>query len=316
MGAIEEFAGALDEGDYEKALAAYRATEHASTPMGKATEAFLLALLGNHAAAARQMATVGDAPLIEIIVKGERDRAARWTDVKSASSLSASEPLPYLGVYAGTAVALLQNDEALIDGAIAADKAKIPAVAGTMTMRDGTVKEFRSIVDSDDGIGAMLETYGPSGLLYIPFAALTSVTFKRPRNFIDQIVAQADVVLSDGTETTVVVPLLYALSTTNGDATIRAGRMTTWEYVGSARRGLGMRDFVLDGGKMVGMANVASIELRGAAVGARPAPAGPARGAAPLPTAQTVSPSTSSKNLIVIALVLLAIVVLLFVVMS
>jgi len=316
MGAIEEFAGALDEGDYEKALAAYRETEHASTPMGKATEAFLLALLGDHVAAARQMATVGDAPLIEIIVKGERDRAARWTDVKAASSLSASEPLPYLGVYAGTAVALLQNDEALIDGAIAADKAKIPAVAGTMTMRDGTVKEFRSIVDSDDGIGAMLETYGPNGLLYFPFAALTSVTFKRPRNFIDQIVAQADVVLSDGTDTTVVVPLLYALSTTNGDATIRAGRMTTWEYVGSARRGLGMRDFVLDGGKMVGMANVASIELRGTAVGARPAPAGAARAAAPLPTAQTVSPSTSSKNLIVIGLVLLAIVVLLFVVMS
>jgi protein involved in temperature-dependent protein secretion len=259
---------------------------------------------------------VTNANLIEIIVKGERERAERWTDVKAASSIAASEPLPYLGVYVGTAVALLQNDKALIEGAIARDKAEIPSVAGTLTFRDGRTSEFKSIVDSDDGIGAMLETYGPDGLLYIPFAALKSVRFLPPRTFIDHLVAKAEVVLADGTETMVLVPLLYALSTTTNDASIRAGRMTTWNYVGSARRGLGMRDFVLNGGKMIGMANVAAIEISGASAPARPAAPAAARPVAPLPTAQTVSPATSSKNLLVIGMILLVIVVLLFVVMS
>ena len=61
------------------------------------------------------------------------------------------------------------------------------------------------------------------------------------------------------------VPLLYALSTTASDSTIRAGRMTTWRYVGGARRALGQRDFVLDGGSMVGMQHVAAIEFDGTA---------------------------------------------------
>lgn len=57
------------------------------------------------------------------------------------------------------------------------------------------------------------------------------------------------------------VPLLHALSTTAERASIRAGRMTTWRYMGNARRALGQRDFVLDGGTMVGMQGIATIEF-------------------------------------------------------
>lgn len=312
MGSIEDFSAALDEGDYKTALAAYRQTEHARTPVGKATEAFLRALNGEIQEAIRLLREeAGDAPLIEVIVKGERDRTARWKDVSAASSLSASDPLPFVGIYAGVAVALLQNDKELIDGQIAADKATIPPTAGTLTYHDGRKRAFRSIVDSDDAIGAMLETYGPNGLLYMPFASLKSITFLPPKNFVDQIVPQAEVVMADGTRTTVVVPLLYALSSTDGDATIRAGRLTTWKYVGSARRGLGQRDFVLDGGVMIGMQNVASIELTGAPGKADVTPPPRKR---PLPRA-TVEPPASSRNLLTIGLVLLAIVIVLFLVM-
>jgi protein involved in temperature-dependent protein secretion len=188
----------------------------------------------------------------------------------------------------------------------------IPSVSGKLTFRDGRVREFKSIVDSDNGIGAMLETYGPSGLMYLPFAALRSLTFLPPRNFIDRLVPRAEAVLGDGTSTTVLVPLLYALSTTDGDASIRAGRMTTWRYVGPARRGLGQRDFVLDGGVTIGMQNVAAIELTGASAGARPSPAARPGARAPLPRA-TAEPSAgeSKSNLLVIGLVLVAIVVIL-----
>lgn len=319
MGATEEFAEALDEGDYKKALSVYRTLEHARTPVGKATEAFLHALTGDMMGAIRTLRESGaDAPAIEAIVKGERDRTARWTQVEAASSLSASEPLPFVGVYAGTAVALLQGDKALIDGAIAADKAKIPAVSGTLTFRDGRKRAFTSIVDSDDGIGAMLETYGANGLLYMPFASLRSITFVPPRNFIDQLVPRADVVLADGTSTQALVPMLYAQSSISRDATIAAGRMTTWSYVGSARRGLGQRDFVLDGGMMIGMQNVASIELDGAGAAASATmPTSTERTAAraPLPVA-TAQVAKSNRNLLMLGLVLAAIVVIVFLVVS
>jgi hypothetical protein len=313
MGATEQFAEALDEGDYKQALAVYRTTDHARTPVGKATEAFLYTLTGDLMGATRTLRESGaDAAAIEAIVKGERDRTARWTDVAAASSLNASDPLPYVGVYAGIAVALLQKDKALIDGQIAADKAKIPPVGGTLTFRDGRKRAFKSIVDSDDGIGAMLETYGPNGLLYMPFAALRSVTFLPPRNFIDQLVLRADVVMVDGTSTQVLVPMLYALSTTTGDSTIRAGRMTTWSYVGSARRGLGQRDFVLDGGMMIGLQNIGSIELNAAAM---PVTTERTAARAPLPTA-TAMVAKSNRNLMVLALVLAAIVVIVLLAVS
>jgi hypothetical protein len=317
MGATEQFAESLDEGNYRQALAVYRTLDHARTPVGKATEAFLHALTGDLMGAIRTLRESGaDAPAIEAIVKGERDRTARWTKVEAASSLSASEPLPFVGVYAGIAVALLQNDKALIDGPIAADKAKIPAVAGTLTFRDGRTRAFKSIVDSDDGIGAMLETYSPDGLLYMPFAALRSIKFLPPKNFIDQLVPRADVVLADGTSTQALVPMLYAQSTTSGDSTIAAGRMTTWKYVGSARRGLGQRDFVLDGGMMIGMQNVASIELTGAASAAA-MPVTTERTAArrPLPTA-TAQVAKSNRNLMMLGLVFAAIVVIVLLAVS
>lgn len=262
MDAMQSFAEALGQGSYGDALTVFRTTEHARSAVGPATEALLMALAGDHAGAARQIAGCQDAGLIEAIVRGERERAARWTDVQAAGELAAIAPLPYLGVYAGMAVALLQGDAQLIAEQIVPDARAIPAVAGRLVHRDGTTVEFGSIADSDDAIGVMLETYGPQGLLYFPFAVIRRLQFQPPRNFIDHLMPRATVELTDGQSTTVLVPLLYALSTTAADAAVRAGRMTTWRHVGGARRGLGQRDFVLDGGRMVGMQHVAALELR------------------------------------------------------
>jgi hypothetical protein len=274
MGETDDFARALDDGDYKRALVAYRATEHAQSEIGKPTEAFLMALAGDHGAAARAMAGVANANVIESFVRGERERAGRWTDVKK----------------------------------MAAEKANLPPAGGKLVFRDGTSREFSTITDSDDGIGATLETYGADGLLYIPFASLRSVRFHPPRTFLDSFIARADLVLADGTETMVIVPMLYAESTTAGRATIRTGRETTWDYDGPVRRGLGQRDFVLDGGRMIGLQNVAAIELRGVK-------ASPVLPRARIEAGGGAAP-VSQKDLLMLLLVLAVIVAVLFVVLS
>lgn len=261
MDAMQTFADALNAGDYQRARDAYRTLDHARTPVGTATDAMLMALTGDHAGAAAQIATCPAAQLIATIIQGERERALRWTDLRAAGELTALMQLPYLGVYTRMAMAMLQREATLIDQQIAPDVKKVPAVAGRLVYRDGKAVPFRSVVDADDAIGAMLETYGPNGLLYIPFAGLRRLTFQPARNFIDQLMPQANVELFDGGTATVVVPLLYALSTTAREPAIRAGRMTTFRYVGSARRAIGQRDFMFDGGQMVGMQNIAAIEF-------------------------------------------------------
>jgi protein involved in temperature-dependent protein secretion len=57
------------------------------------------------------------------------------------------------------------------------------------------------------------------------------------------------------------MPLLYACSTTAASDMVRVGRETTFDYVGKACRGLGQRDFKIDGGTMMGMQNIAAIDF-------------------------------------------------------
>ncbi|MCE9572534.1 MAG: hypothetical protein K8W52_05210 [Deltaproteobacteria bacterium] len=220
-------------------------------------------LTGDHAGAAAQIAACRDAELVEIIIRGERERAARWTDERVASRLPTAVEMPDLAVYARMATALLHGDARAIHARLAADARGVRSGGGRLVYRSGNVQPFRSIIDTDDAIGAMLEGYDTSGLTYVPFAALRRVTFLPPRNFIEELVRRADVELRDGRKATIVVPLLYALSTTARDAALRAGRLTTFRYVGSARRAIGQRDFLLDDSCMVGMQHIAAIEFGG-----------------------------------------------------
>lgn len=225
MTPTEEFAQGIDQGDYRKALAAYRKAPDPQKWLARATEAFLLAMAGDHDAAARTMAGVVEAEVIEMIVRGERERAALWSRARPHAATPG------------------------------------PAIAGNLVYRNGETRAFTSIADSDDGIGPRLETYGPDGLRYIPFATMRGMGFVPPRNFIDCLVTRAQVDLLDGKQLFVLVPLLYAESSTSNDASIRAGRTTFWSYAGKARHALGQRDFVLDGGAMVGMESVGAFEL-------------------------------------------------------
>lgn len=308
--AVAALVEALERGDYPAALAAYRDTDNARTTVGRPTEAMLLALAGDHTAAARAIAGC-DAGLIELFVRGERERAARWTDRRAARVLRTPVPAEAYAPYAALALGFVAGDAKTIEREALPAVRAIPPVGGTLRLVSGDTVRFISLVDSDDAIGAMLECYEPDGLTYVPMAALRRVQFLPGRNFLDRFMPRAELEFCDGTQATMVVPLLYAGSTLAKDEAIRTGAMTTWSYVGGARRALGQRDVVVNGGKMIGLERVAAIEFDAVATAAgRAAPAPPR---APLPTARVpdlrpriLSPrTTASLGIAAIVLLLL-----------
>lgn len=291
--ATEALLAALEAGDYRAALAAYRATDNSREAVGKPVEAFLLAIAGEHAAAARLMSECRGADVIEAIVRGERERAQRWTDPQAASGLSSPVPAHGYVAYASLQLALVAGDANAIERELLPQVRAIPPVTGTLRLRSGDVVPFQSLVDSDDAIGAMLECYTAAGLMYVPFASLRRVTFAQPRSFVDALAFRAEGELVDGRRLSLIVPMLYAQSSTASEPTVRTGRTTLWTYVGGARRGAGQRDLVVDGGRMIGIERVALIEFDHRDAHARaPSPAQ----RAPLPAAHVATTATTRRS--------------------
>jgi protein involved in temperature-dependent protein secretion len=120
---------------------------------------------------------------------------------------------------------------------------------------------FRDIVDGDDAIGQMLETYCGDGLLYFPFAALRRVEFLPKTNFMDVLMPKVRITDAQGGTAMAFVPLLYAGSSTDPEPTTRTGRMTMFDYVGEGRRARGQRDLFLDGGVAMGLQHIAALDF-------------------------------------------------------
>ncbi len=251
---------AIEAGDYYKAYEALQRTPDARGQVGVAVGGFLLALAERFDEADRLLATQ-DVPAVALIARGERERIARWRDPRAAGALSVSVPLPHIGMYAGMAVALIQRDEPLLER-IKNDMKSIGPVPGRITV-NGNARPFNELVDADDAIGQMLETYCGNGLFYFPFAALRRVDFLPKTNFMDMLMPKVQITDLQGQTALAYVPLLYAGSSTHDDATVRNGRTTMFDYVGNARarRPRGQRDFFVDGGIMIGLQGVQAIEF-------------------------------------------------------
>lgn len=251
---------AIQEGDYRRAFDALQRTPEARTMVGVGSGAFLLALLERFDDAERLLAGT-NLPSIAVIVRGERDRALRARDPRAAGSLASAISLPFLGIYAGMATALLQRDVALAERIKQDTAAQVRPVPGRLHLAGGETRVFRDLADSDDAIGQMLETYCGNGLLYFPFAALRRIDFLPKANFMDVLMPKVQIVDLQGQTAMAFVPMLYSGSALSDDPYTRNGRMTMFEYVGRARRGRGQRDFVIDGGTMIGIQHVTAIEL-------------------------------------------------------
>jgi protein involved in temperature-dependent protein secretion len=251
---------AIEAGEYVRAYEALQRTPEVGTPVGVAVGAFLLAL-GERFDDAERLTRTADVPAIALLVRGERDRLARWRDPRAAGSLAASEPLAWLGMYAGMAHALLARDAALV-ARIKQDMEQIAPVPGVIHVH-GKPRPFRVLVDADDAIGQMLETYCGNGLLYFPFHAVRRVEFLPKRSFMDHLMPKVQITDIRGQTALAFVPLLYAGSSTHAEPMIRTGRLTNFDYVGDARgrRPSGQRDFFADGGAMIGLQGVTAIEF-------------------------------------------------------
>ena len=196
-----------------------------------------------------------------MIVSGEQARWARWRDPAAAGKLELLAPTATAPMYAGLAVALLHRDQALAARVFSDFAPAVRPVAGQVTLRNGTVRPFRDLRDYDDGIGQMFELFVGNGVTYAPMELVRRLELKAPSQFIEQLAFRATLTTRTGKVINGFMPLLYPCSTTASSATIRVGRETTFDHIGSACRALGQRDFKLDGGIMMGMQNIAAIDF-------------------------------------------------------
>ena len=255
---MEDLIAAIEAGDYALAYDALQRTPEASTPIGHACGAFLLALLERFDDADR-LVKASNLQGFEVLVNGERQRATRWRDASAQGGFAAVSQPADAPLYAALAVAFATQDEPLAVRAKSDLDRQSRPIPGVISHPNGATRAFANLTDADDAIGQMLETFCGDGLLYFPFAALRRVEFLPRTNFIDMLVPKAKLTTISGT-VRAYVPLLYATSATSAEPTLRNGRMTSFAYLGSARRGVGQRDFFADGA-MIGMSNIAAIDF-------------------------------------------------------
>jgi protein involved in temperature-dependent protein secretion len=256
---MEAVMAAIQNGDYAGAYDALQHTTEVTTTVGSAVGALLLALIERFDEADR-LVQIPELAGFRVIITGERQRTARWRDPRASGQLSATTTTADGPLYAAMGSALARRDQALADRTKADFEKRARPVAGRLTFQRGEPRAFGDIVDCDDAIGQMLETYCGDGLLYFPFETLRRVEFLPRTNFMDILMPKVKV--TDATGTVIAyVPLLYATSATSPEAGIRTGRETMFDYVGEARRGQGQRDFMLDGSMLIGLQNVAAIDF-------------------------------------------------------
>jgi protein involved in temperature-dependent protein secretion len=249
---------AIRDGEYARAHDALQHAEGIDATLRAGIGAFLLALVERYDDA-ELLLRDADLPALQVIVQGERQRRARWSDPATNGSLTSTTETGLVSHYVAVACAFLHGNDDLANQAMTRLAAAEP-VAGKLTLASGEVRPFRDFADADDAIGKMLETYCGNGLLYFPFSGLRRVEVLPKTSFMDHLLPKVKITDSDGTALAY-VPLLYAGSSTSPVNELRNGRGTVFEYLGEARRGRGQRDFLVDGGGLVGWQAIAAIDF-------------------------------------------------------
>jgi protein involved in temperature-dependent protein secretion len=270
---MEPILAAIQIGDYAGALAAVPEVADLDPAARCAITALLLAMLERFDDADRALAG-GDAANFKVVIDGERQRATRWRDPEANGTLNAAAGNPQVPLHVAIACAFVRGNDDLATRAMAQLAEATPLVGGTLHFVDGQSRTFRDILDADDSIGQMLETYCGDGLVYFPFSCLHRIEILPRANFLDHLLPKARLTTDEGIANAY-VPLLYAGSATSDDPSIRTGALTLFDYLGPARRCRGQRDFLVDGSAMIGLQHIAAIDF------ARPAAQDPAPDPAP-----------------------------------
>ena len=83
--------------------------------------------------------------------------------------------------------------------------------------------------DLDDSLGGYLELFGTDGKFYLAkFTELDSLQLKKPESLLDLVWRRAEVVIKDGPQGEVFVPITYVDSVKVSE---RLGKDTTWQQL-------------------------------------------------------------------------------------
>lgn len=106
---------------------------------------------------------------------------------------------------------------------------------------------FEGFRDLDDLTAAFFEVLTSNGKYYwIPLERVRLIEFRAPERPKDLLWRRVNMVVTDGPEGEVFIPVLYANTHKSGDNQLRLGRGTDWiDIEGQPVRGLGQRTFLI-----------------------------------------------------------------------
>lgn len=131
------------------------------------------------------------------------------------------------------------------------------AVKGTWNGDNNAFDDFR---DLDDLNGGFMEVLAPNGSYYwVANESISSIVFEETKQPIDYLWRKADLILNDGTQGEVYIPVTYIKVETDEQ---RLARVTDWQEYDKteAMRGLGQKTYLV-GDEAVSILEINSIEF-------------------------------------------------------
>jgi type VI secretion system protein ImpE len=166
------------------------------------------------------------------------------------------EPMPAQRHALAAFVALRGGDTAEAAREAAEAEAARPRLAG----RAGTTA-FDDFRDADDLIGGTFEVLTTTGkYFWIPAERVESVAFHAPKRPRDLFWRRASMVVKDGPDGDVYIPVVYGSEDSRVTDAHRLGRVTDWLEDAGPVRGIGQRTFLV-GEDAVGIMDLAELEF-------------------------------------------------------
>jgi type VI secretion system protein ImpE len=153
-----------------------------------------------------------------------------------------ADPPEYVNDRLTALVYLSQGDAHHAKEIIARATSGTPPISG---MLNG--KAFRTIADSDDRFGQVLELFVNGAYMWLPLEQIKTLVLPRPHFLRDLLWVPARVECRDEQQGDVYLPALYPGSETEDNEQVRLGRITEWIELGQGLiGGLGLKTFLID----------------------------------------------------------------------
>jgi type VI secretion system protein ImpE len=174
------------------------------------------------------------------LIRGEQDRQEYFSVGHVPEFIGLPEPAERRLMEAAIRV----REGALAEAAEILDQAEAERLKPAGTANEKTFDDFR---DLDDLTPSILEVITSGGKYYwIPFSRIESIEFFEPERPKDLLWRRARLVVTDGPDGEVYIPVMYPGSAAGPDDAVRMGRTTDWKGgEGTPIRGLGQRTFLV-----------------------------------------------------------------------